>query len=94
MRYLHTLVGLGLAFWRGACESVLLVRGTGVDVGDCQLSPCLSLSYAISQVQVNDIIRIGAGIFKGGLNRNLNPGSLGKNNFTIEGRKGRVAVQL
>lgn len=85
MRYLQALLGLGLAL-RGACESVLLVHGTGGDVGDCQQSPCLSLSYAISQVQVNDIIRIGAGIFKGGLNRNLNPGSLGKSNFTIEGR--------
>eukprot|EP00438_Fugacium_kawagutii_P028206 Skav200375 [mRNA] locus=scaffold2518:340274:344568:- [translate_table: standard] len=59
MRYLRTLLGL-LTVWRGASD-VLLVRGTGGDVGDCQQSPCLSLSYAISQVQVNDIIRIGLG---------------------------------
>ena len=68
-----------------ASANVLLVQSAGADVGDCRQTACLSLNYAISQVQPLDIIRISAGIFTGSLNRNLNPGSLGKSNFTVEG---------
>jgi hypothetical protein len=84
MRLVVTLLLLAINSFP-ARASVLLLQSVGADVGDCRQTACLSLSYAISQVQPLDIIRISAGIFTGSLNRNLNPGSLGKSNFTVEG---------
>lgn len=84
MRLVVTLLLLAINSFP-ARASVLLLQSAGADVGDCRQTACLSLSYAISQVQPLDIIRISAGIFTGSLNRNLNPGSLGKSNFTVEG---------
>eukprot|EP00435_Cladocopium_sp_Y103_P005677 s4559_g1.t2 len=84
MRLLVTLLLLAINS-SPARANVLLLQSAGSDVGDCRQTACLSLSYAISQVQPLDIIRISAGIFTGSLNRNLNPGSLGKSNFTVEG---------
>lgn len=85
---LHVLLALGAC--RLATSRVLLIESAGADVGDCS-QPCASLQYAISQVEEGDIIRMGSGIFAGSLNRNLNPSSMGKGNFTIEG-KGRLCL--
>ncbi|CAK9001855.1 unnamed protein product [Durusdinium trenchii] len=85
---LHVLLALGAC--RLATSRVLLIESAGADVGDCS-QPCASLQYAISQVEEGDIIRMGSGIFAGSLNRNLNPSSMGKGNFTIEG-KGRSST--
>lgn len=57
---LLALVGTASA---GAAGSTRYVSATGTDAGDCTVSPCGTIQYAVGQANAGDTVSVGAGTY-------------------------------
>ena len=46
-----------------ASSATRLVEKSGHDSGDCTLSPCLTIQYAVDQAVAGDVVEVGVGMF-------------------------------
>jgi parallel beta-helix repeat protein len=56
-------VALLMAAAAGAAGTTRYVSPTGIDVGDCTGSPCLTVSYAVEQANADDTVSVAAGTY-------------------------------
>lgn len=57
------LIGLVLAAGAGAAGTTRYVSKTGVDVGNCTASPCLTITYAVAQANAGDTVSVATGTY-------------------------------
>jgi len=54
---------LASLYWQPVRSATLYVSTTGTDSGNCQVTPCKTIQYAISQASANDTIIVAAGTY-------------------------------
>jgi hypothetical protein len=73
VKIVFCLVSLLLLLAPSAWAATRYVATTGTNSGDCTVSACLTVNYAISQADSGDTIQIAAGTYTGAGNRNITP---------------------